>query len=104
MSDGTYPIHLTPSKERNDPMNPSVALEILENCETIKRSIVDIVDVIEEAMKDQLDKLPDVGDDDDDDDTDEDEDDASLEEAIREHTAAITKPLKKGESEYQEDK
>ena len=83
-------------------MNPNVALEILENCETIKRSIIDIVDVIEEAMKDQLDKFPDAGDDDDDDDdTDEDEDDASLEEAVRKHTAAIAEILKKkaGKSE-----
>ena len=80
-------------------MNPNVALEILENCETIKRSIIDIVDVIEEAMKDQLDKVPDAGDDDDD--TDEDEDDASLEEAVRKHTAAIAEILKKkaGKSE-----
>lgn len=83
-------------------MNPKVALQILENCETIKRSVLDIVDVIEKDMKDQLDKFPDVGDDDDDDDTDkEDDPDFDLEDAIREHTAAIAELLKKkaGKSE-----
>lgn len=83
-------------------MNPNVALEIIENCETIKRSIIDIVVVIKEAMKDQLDKFPDAGDDDDDDDdTDEDDHDFDLEAAIREHTAAIAELLKKkaGKSE-----
>lgn len=79
-------------------MTPKQVREILEACLEIKAAVVSIGDVLEKVVEEELDKFPDAGDDDDDKDEDEPID---LEDAIREHTAAIAELLKKkaGKSE-----